>query len=321
MEKYSHYLFTKKITKSSYLKRAMESLFTFFKMADFFKGTKRDEALAKRLKRHKQLDFKTLVEAETGEVKKETAEYNGLTFNIFPSNSIQISGSLHKYANEGFHNYDDFTTTRILHAVRDFELRFGISAEHLHLHNIEFGVNIQLDNLSPLSVINKVIGHNYLVPERNAFKDVGKGKGTQLHWEHDNYLFKVYDKQRQHNLPDNILRLELRVKAMKHLGVIKPVLADVTRTDFLKQLSEELIKTYDGLLIGEEINMSELKPKEKQLFIDGTNPHYWMGKIKDRRKRYIKRKKFEHILENYGSGIKKNIDQLIRTKIQYLLEN
>jgi hypothetical protein len=67
-----------------------------------------------------------------------------LEFKLFPSGRIQISGSLHKYWNNGYHNYNAFNLNHVLEVIKDLEMKFGIDPFNMRLENLEFGVNISL---------------------------------------------------------------------------------------------------------------------------------------------------------------------------------
>ncbi|MFM6943148.1 MAG: hypothetical protein ACKOW4_07575 [Aquirufa sp.] len=56
------------------------------------------------------LDFRSLVNRDTGEFKpKRVAFYKNIKITIADSGFIEFSGSIHKYLNDGIHNYNDFT--------------------------------------------------------------------------------------------------------------------------------------------------------------------------------------------------------------------
>lgn len=50
--------------------------------------------------------------------------YNGLTFDIYNSGRVFISGSLHKYWNNGHHNHNDFSYTDVLSTIEDLVSKF-----------------------------------------------------------------------------------------------------------------------------------------------------------------------------------------------------
>jgi hypothetical protein len=71
------------------------------------------------LEAHPLLNFFDNINLSTGEIKTTNrtgqtitpfkhAFYNGLEFKIYDTGLITLSGSLHKYWNQGAHNYNDF---------------------------------------------------------------------------------------------------------------------------------------------------------------------------------------------------------------------
>ncbi|WP_394776757.1 hypothetical protein [Flavobacterium sp.] len=87
-------------------------------MIDFIRILLKDyECL--ELERNPILDFFDTINLSTGELKtinkngnkvtpSKKAFYNGLEFLIYDTGIVLLSGSLHKYWNNGSHNYNDF---------------------------------------------------------------------------------------------------------------------------------------------------------------------------------------------------------------------
>ena len=89
------------------------------------------------------LDFRSLVNRDTGEFKpKRVATYKNIKITIADSGFIELSGSIHKYLNDGIHNYNDFTYTDYKVALNRTYEDFGIMPENMWIQNLEYGVNI-----------------------------------------------------------------------------------------------------------------------------------------------------------------------------------
>ena len=70
---------------------------------------------------HPLLEFQNLLNTTTGELSiKSNAFYRGLEFKIYditektPYKRLTIEGSLHKYWNNGAHNFNDFNISAII---------------------------------------------------------------------------------------------------------------------------------------------------------------------------------------------------------------
>ena len=94
------------------------------------------------LEANKLLDFYDNINIATGEIKTinkagnkispfKKAEYKSLEFKIYESGLITLSGSLHKYWNEGKHNFNDFNLEAVLLVLQDLNTKLDI--HHLHL--------------------------------------------------------------------------------------------------------------------------------------------------------------------------------------------
>jgi hypothetical protein len=89
------------------------------------------------------LNFFDNINLSTGEIKTTNrtgqqiipfkyASDNGLEFKIYDTGLITLSGSLHKYWNQGAHNYNDFDLGSFLGVLRDLKYKFNIVTETMH---------------------------------------------------------------------------------------------------------------------------------------------------------------------------------------------
>ena len=124
------------------------------------------------------LDFKGTHSTKTGLIdNKVTAQFNSLTFTIYDSGLMLLSGSIHKYFNhlqkkkapnqcskeeiqKGF-NGNDFNLTQLKYALNDLKKNFNIDLNNSIIRNIEFGVNLihlfitdKMKQLNDLGIIN-----------------------------------------------------------------------------------------------------------------------------------------------------------------------
>ena len=79
------------------------------------------------------LDFLQLINTKTGEIDSyKSAYYRGLEFKIYEPTEVTkfrrltIEGSLHKYWNNGAHNFNDFGIVEVENVVKDLETKFNI---------------------------------------------------------------------------------------------------------------------------------------------------------------------------------------------------
>ena len=122
---------------------------------------------------------------------------------VYENNKIFISGSLHKYSNDGFHNYDSFTYLRFLEVVEKIKERFGIEPKHLRILCLEHGYNIT-PPIDPDLIIDHLIKHRNKDCEILLSNDRARYK----QFKHNNYILKIYNKGKQYDRKDLILRIE-----------------------------------------------------------------------------------------------------------------
>ncbi len=222
-------------------------------MIDFVKLRINDNGFAQRLRANHRFDFVGRINPDTGEQRdgRRTAEFKNLKIVLFPSGLVEVTGSLHKFANDGAHNYDSFTYQRLVQTIEEVQTGLEISPDHLSLHNVEFGVNINLDT-PPSNFLDNILNYRFKLPDVRTFG----GRGQLKEWQQQNYIVKMYDKKRQYRLDTNVLRFEVKTMAMVHLaGLEVRTLADLLDIEKLRRLGVELCETYKGLLVREKYNV------------------------------------------------------------------
>ena len=161
------------------------------------------------------LNFTERVNTDTGEIpvinkngksikRRKTAEYKGLKFQYYPhSNKVYLSGSIHKYKNNGEHNYDDLHHSKFNETLIELEEEFGIKPKNIKLNQIEWGINI-----TPHIPIDRILKSS-LIHKGKRFEKVNVGYNSNYYQsEHANYILKMYDKSMQYRTDKPILRLE-----------------------------------------------------------------------------------------------------------------
>ncbi len=275
-----------------------------------------DLILATRLHNNKLLNFIVHVELATGEIKSRTAEFRGLIIQTFPSGLVQIKGSFHVYKNNGFHNYDDFTSSDLRKVIESFKSDLGLDPTKMRIHNLEFGVNLNTE-FSPNDFLNALYGFKWKPFNRMDIKGKGFGKECKAFSE---YFLKIYNKGMQYNQPPNVLRFEKKVVSMRAIrqGILN--LSDLVDKNLWNCCFLQLIEILDDLIIIETIDSSLLNKNELRLFNNVINQSKWLTFSRDQRKRY--KKGFNLIVLQYGNEhYKQKLNKLITDKAQMLIEN
>lgn len=268
--------------------------------------------------------------------QKRFAEYESLKFIYSPKNkSVKLKGSLHKFFNNGKHNHNDFHLEDILLTIDYLVKHFQINPVKSIINNLEFGINITLP-FDPDRVINSLICH-----KRNAFVKMPYRNGNGKICNTNEYIIKVYNKTKQYNLSENILRFEIKVTRMHFLtakDIIIQDLTDLIKFENFKRLMSLLLLYYDDILLFEYDSMTgkRLTYKDEIFIKDARNTDYWERtrpntrdyvsgcKSPDYKKRYYKYqrelKRFKAIIDKYTpDNLKTQVRAVIQDKIDYLL--
>lgn len=179
------------------------------------------------------------------------ATYRGLSFKVFDSGYVEVTGSLHKYFNEGIHNHNDFNRENLISVLNDLKSRFGIDQKNTSIHSIEFGVN-----LYNLPYDTSLIVDHCLMHSTKFFEErYNSNKGKYIQAQHSQMTLKIYDKAKQYrgmdlNVMDEILRIEIKVTRMEYLkkkGIRISSLWSLLTLDY-GRISEQLLKEWGKVL-------------------------------------------------------------------------
>jgi|GEM_PF-6790860 len=246
----------------------------------------------------------------------ERANYKGLIITR-DSLSCSVRGSLHKYFNDGKHNYNNYTLSDFIKTISDLESTLNINAEAIRIGRIETGVNLDID-MDVDEFIGSVILFNNTHP---TMCDNG------IIFKLNDYDLKLYRKElRGHS---NRLRVELAIKKKrKRDAIIKEyatycnTLSDLTNPEVWQAFGHELESVCNNLILidREGIDYTNLKPKDAELLTKGISSFYWTKKWNSRatRMRYLDR--FVELSSIYGgSNIREKIKKATTSKIKELI--
>lgn len=280
---------------------------------DFIKaeiiGLKRTE-----LENNSLLDFISAVNRKTGEVYDyQEARYKNMKIEIYPSNRIILSGSLHILANDGEHNYNDFTHTMFVSVLSELKNKIAVEAFHLRIIHLEWGVNIVPPILTGL-IIDRSLIHKKKAKTVNI-DDPKEGKYIQF--KHNNYVLKMYDKGLQHQLGFQLLRIEMKQTNWSNYrreGIV--TLHDFIRAD-KRDFMNTLISHWNAIIY------YGLKSSYNGRYIKYVNPIYWNDLFQNKSRTAIK-KQVDHLKKlnkSIGDNMQCKIGDLICEKVNELQLN
>ena len=303
----------------------------------------------KAWKRAVKIDLFTPTDKDTGEIKEKKRNVNGVLQStmthrgnfetyLITVKEIQrdftdgrktftyyliLDGSLHKNQFAGS-NYISFTWSQLQKQITHLESSLSLTSEMVKLLNLEIGVNITL----PFPVFT-FLQKNLISFKGNTFNRYNPDKnGVCLGFVCmlSQYSVKIYDKSKQFNLTENVLRFELRFVKMQKLNLqgIK-TLSDLKDIEKVKPLLNLLLGACENVLMFDSsINLNDpgLKHREKEILKTGCNPKYW-EQLKERRIRSFnyERDRFKKLVASHGKNVQETIKEHIRAAWENLFKN
>jgi hypothetical protein len=275
------------------------------------------------------LDFYDKINISTGEIKTtnrhgklvtpfKNAYYNGLEFKIYDNGTITLSGSLHKYWNNGAHNYDDFDFNAFTDVLKDLQNKFNIALKDCILKCLEVGINI----IPPIPT-NRFL-NNCFLHKTKPFEDKLNSDGAKYKQvQHSQYIIKIYNKALQYkskgfDIQTEILRFEIKYIKMQKLnerGIYN--LKDLFEYG-LQNFKVEVLTEFNNILFYD----NTIQFKSKQL-VHYKNPLYWIdllerGTISNFQ---YHRKQLKKITSKSSQKIQFQTAEIMTKKIDFLNSN
>lgn len=270
----------------------------------------------------KKLNFKSKISHSTGEIsRKYIAKYHFCKITVYETGTVLFSGSIHKlwnsindrYSGSKYpiigYNANNFKIDEIILSIEHLEKLLHSKAEHLKIQNIEFGLNLGL-NYDPSLFIKGLLYHKGKMFEykyENNFAQV----------EHQQYNLKIYNKSKQYNLKNRIIRIEVKIKKstlLRHLNINTIQDLKIMNTS---KIPEFLSKHIDEVVYYDyTINKKKLNKKERTNLNSFSNPRYWIVDLKANH-RDRQKKKLNYIIEKHSSNIRYDLKNNILRMCNY----
>ncbi len=275
------------------------------------------------------LNFFDNINLTTGEIRthnkhgkkvtpSKTAYFKNLEFKIYENGTITISGSVHKYFNNGKHNYNDFNSNDFKNIVLELSKKFMIPLENCILRSLEIGVNIQ-----PPITSNEIIESCFLhkTSPLELKRDSIEGKYKQA--THSQYYIKLYNKGLQYKKNHEILRFEIKYSKMEKLNKIGIYTLEDLYNTKLSIFKDQLLKEWNNLLFYDQTTQIDtLGYKHRIKLLKYSNPKYWSDLAKENPENYKYHKtQLKNITQKYSDNIHKKTRLLIAKKIEELTTN
>ena len=257
----------------------------------------------------------TKSEPKEGEILKHTYLYKNMRITT-TKNGFLLEGSLHKYRSiikgvatceqidkhQGF-NGDLFTLQDITDTITHLCGVLDISPHICTLQNIEIGVN-NVVTFAPFDFLKGVLYH------RNDYSPTIKHGGNYIQFEHAQYYIKLYNKGRQYELPNEVIRIEIKVMKMQKLieaGINISTLADINEST-LKQAFDLLYNEFNEVIYYDySLKTDGLTEAKQRKVLEYQNRTFWEGL--DRQQKKNSRKQLSTLIEKHSDNYKGQIQR------------
>ncbi len=285
------------------------------------------------LTNNRLLNFGNMVNTDSGEVIQKrhgylnkVAMYKNLKIEISTNlktkfSTINITGSIHKYAQNNT-NHQDFNFANVKDTINELCNTLHLNPSNCLLHHIEFGLNINPVH-STTDILNSIILCKGIDYEKKEFNNTGYLKS----FEFSQYKIKIYDKGKQYDLNNNLLRFEVKVQRMQYLhskGIKINTLYDLTTSVFYTDLLKVIISNIDNILFY-DYRIEQLKILNKNdllIMAKGANPQHWI-KLKNLvsgNTFYKKVNEFKTLVSKYApTDLKTELKNIVSNKWNNLL--
>ena len=279
-----------------------------------------------QLLNNKKLDFKRDISESTGEISTKTvATFNYCKITVYDTGIVIFQGSIHKLWNsikgvyapnykktknyKGF-NGNDFSLIDILEVKRVLCNLFDCKPKQMIFQNIEFGINCKLD-ININLFIKGLLYHKGIYFEHKFNRSYAEVK-------HQRYRIKIYNKGKQYQMQENVIRLELSINRMEEIKEMRIKSFDNINITTLNLLSKALLRRLEEVTHYDyTITKEELSKSNKSLINLFSDPNYWLHTLKPN-ERYRHKENLKKITLNHSENVFKTIKDKLVNKCSIL---
>ena len=293
-------------------------------MIDYIKLSSRLNATEMADLRNK-IDFFESINGSTGEPEKilangkkasyrSTAWIKNIKLDLFPKGYIELAGSLHKYYNDGKHNYNQFGRKEAETALKRLIEASGLNLFDFKVESVEVGVNL-MPPIPSDDIINNALMYKRKPFEAKYCTDEGNYRQATL----SEYWVKFYNKRlhyeiQGYDIGHEILRFELKINKMRVLAKYKVfTLEDLMNN--IEDIAKDLLpKAWEEVILYDPT----MNKQTKEQTIKYANVNFWRGIAKKRSYNYHHRKLYR-LMEGNTCAIQAQVKDVMLDTLDCLV--
>ena len=272
-----------------------------------------------------KIDFFESINGSTGEHEKilangkkvsyrSTGWTKNMKLELFPKGYVVLAGSLHKYYNDGKHNYNQFGRKEAEIALKRLIEVTGLELPIFKVESIEVGVNL-MPPIPSDDIINNALMYKRRPFEAKYCTDEGNYRQATL----SEYWVKLYNKRlhyeiQGYDIGHEILRFELKINKMRMLAKYRVfTLEDLMNN--IEDIARDLLPKawMEVMLYDPTMN----KQTEEQT-IKYANVNFWRGIAKERSYNYHHRKLYR-LMEGNTCAIQAQVKDVMLDTLDCLV--
>ena len=246
------------------------------------------------------------------------ARAKGMKIKLYTNGRCEIAGSIHKYFNDGKHNFNYFGRKELSHALKELNKHLNINVSEFRFSNIEIGVNITPPVDSDIIIDNAFMYKNKVF-ENKFHSDEGNYKQAGL----TEYLVKLYNKRKHYTnqgykINNETLRFELKYTVMRSINDLGIVcVKDLEKG--LESFKKPLMNAWDHILLYDHTIDYYLPEKTR---LEYSNPNYWKS-LKQTNQRTFKKhsNSLRKLNLNHSKGIYLQTQEAIANMLDRIIQD
>jgi hypothetical protein len=272
-----------------------------------------------------RIDFNGSYNESTGEPEKilangkkvsyrSTGWTKNMKLELFPNGYIELAGSLHKYHNDGKHNFNQFGRKEAEIALKMLIKVTGLQLPYYKVESVEVGVNL-MPPIPSDDIINNALMYKRRPFEAKYCSDEGNYRQATL----SEYWVKLYNKRlhyeiQGYDIGHEILRFELKINKMRMLAKYRVFTLEDLLINIEDIAKDMLPKAWEEVMLYDPTMNKQTKEKTLQY----ANVNFWRGIAKERSYNYHHRKLYR-LMEGNTCAIQAQVKDVMLETLDCLV--